>query len=167
VILGTFSKEEANKRKSMAKEVIKEFRATYGYTKLKDKEWLYTQLEERGIREPSHSNSMIKSLVESKHAKDPIQATRTNELSITDVARTNQEDDENNTTDEQNCNHRPNLHHTVENSPSLPTTLQEPTNHIDVNQLSDANSEDMELENIPSYEGEPKVTKKLSYVSFN
>jgi hypothetical protein len=72
----------------MAKEVIKEFRATYGYTKLKDKEWLYTQLEERGIREPSHSNSMIKSLVESKHAKDPIQATRTNELSITDVERT-------------------------------------------------------------------------------
>lgn len=151
----------------MAIEVIKQFRATYGYTKLKDKEWLHTQLEERGIREPSRSNVMTKPLVESQYAKDPIQTTRTNVLSITDVARTNQEDNENHTTNDQDCNHRPNLYHGVENSPSLPITRQEPTNHMDVNALSDTNSEDIELENIPSYEGEPKVIKRLFYVSFN
>lgn len=176
MILGTFSKEEANKRKIMAKEIIKQFRATYGYTKLKDKEWLYTQLEERGVREPNHSNAMTNSLVEeSKHTKDPIDpidpipSKRTNASSITDVARTNQEDDENNTTDDHHdCHHRPNVNHnSIEKSKCLSTARQEITNHVEVNGLSDVdtNSEDEELENIPSYEGEPKVTKVLSFVS--
>jgi hypothetical protein len=128
----------------LAKEAIKHFRSTHGYTKLKDKEWLHAQLEEMGIRDfsPTTKNT-IKDIViprtnNSKEKTIDLHAPDTNDTS------------------------KP-IDRSDEIQPSFPNEeLHDPED----GECSDVHSENTEVENIPSYEGETKVTKIVFYVSF-
>lgn len=145
-MLGTFSKEEANRRKTLAKEAIKHFRSTYGYAKLKDRDWLHTQLEEMGIRDVGHTNAII-----------------SNSLTTSTTSATMKNKDEETQNDSQ-------IPKTKDRNETIPSTLSNPTEEHygsdEDGECSDTiHSENTELENVQSYEGEPKVVKRVYYVS--
>lgn len=143
-MLGTFSKEEANRRKTLAKEAIKHFRSTFGYAKLKDREWLHAKLEEMGIRDVVNSNAII-----------------SNSLTSTSATTKNKDEEKQ---DDQQIPKTKDWNETIQSLLSNP--IEEHCGSDEDGECSDTiNSDNSELENIQSYEGEPKVVKRVYYVS--